>query len=235
MRNIRVIAVREVQAYFNSPMAYIVVCAFLLLAGWLYFTPLFLAGTSSMRAFFAIAPILFVVFAPAISMRLVSEELRSGTLELLTTMPVRDVEVVVGKFLAGLTVIAAGLGMTLFWAVSVELVGNLDWGPVIGGYVGLLLCAAALVAIGLMTSAWSRNQIVAFILALVICLALWLLDKITFFVPGALAGLLEYLSIDYHFQNIARGVIDSRDVLYYLSVTALALYGAMRSLARRHA
>jgi ABC-2 type transport system permease protein len=86
-----------------------------------------------------------------------------------------------------------------------------------------------------MTSAWSRNQIVAFILALVICLVLWLLDKVTFFVPGALAGLVEYLSIDYHFRNIARGVIDTRDVLYYLSVTVLALYAAVRSLARRHA
>lgn len=235
MRNVRAIAVRELHAYFNSPMAYIVVCAFLLLAGWLYFTPLFVAGTSSMRSFFAIAPILFVVFAPAVAMRLISEEVRSGTLELLTTMPVRDHEVILGKFLAGLAVIAAALAMTLFWALSVEAIGDLDWGPVAGGYLGLLLCAAALVAIGLMTSASSRNQIVAFILALVICLVLWLLDKITFFVPGALAGLVEYLSIDYHFRNIARGVIDTRDVLYYLSVTVLALYAAVRSLARRHA
>lgn len=235
MRNIRAVAAREMRAYFNSPIAYIVVCAFLLLAGWLYFTPLFVAGTSSMRAFFAIAPILFVVFAPAVAMRLISEEVRSGTLELLTTMPVRDYEVIVGKFLAGLAVIASALAMTLFWALSVEAIGDLDWGPVVGGYVGLLLCAAALVAIGLMTSAWSRNQIVAFIVALVICLVLWLLDKITFFVPGALAGLVEYLSVDYHFRNIARGVIDTRDVLYYLSVTVLALYAAVRSLARRHA
>jgi ABC-2 type transport system permease protein len=234
MRNIRAIAVRELQAYFNSPMAYIVVCAFLLLAGWLYFTPLLVAGTSSMRGFFGLAPILFVVFAPAISMRLVSEEIRSGTLELLTTMPVRDVEVVTGKFLAGLAVIASALAMTGFWAVTVEIIGDLDWGPVIGGYLGLVLCASTLIAIGLMTSAWSRNQIVAFILALVIGLGLWLLDKVTFFVPPALAGLLEYLSIDYHFQNIARGVIDSRDLLYYLSVTALALFGAIRGLARRH-
>jgi len=235
MRNVRAIAARELRAYFNSPIAYIVVCAFLLLAGWLYFTPLFVAGTSSMRAFFAIAPILLVVFAPAVAMRLISEEVRSGTLELLTTMPVRDHEVIVGKFLAGLAVIASALVMTLVWALSVEAIGDLDWGPVVGGYFGLLLCAAALVAIGLMTSAWSRNQIVAFIVALVICLVLWLLDKITFFVPGALAGLVEYLSIDYHFRNIARGVIDTRDVLYYLSVTVLALYAAVRSLARRHA
>ena len=235
MHNVPAIAKREINAYFNSPIAYIVVAAFLLISGYLYFSTIFLAGTSSLRSFFQITPLLFVVFAPAISMRLVSEELRSGTLELLTTMPVKDHEVVIGKWLAGVAVLCAGLAMTVFYAVSIAAIGDLDWGPVVGGYVGLVLCAGALIAIGLMTSASSRNQIVAFIFALLICLAMWLFDKITFFVPAGLGGLLEYLSIDYHFRNIARGVIDSRDVLYYLSVTAVALFASVRSLGRHHA
>jgi len=235
MSNVIPIAKRELKAYFNSPIAYIVVSVFLLIAGYLYFSTVFLAGQSSLRTFFATTPILFVVFSPSITMRLVAEELRSGTLELLTTMPVRDHEVILGKFLAALAVMGSALVMTLGYPITIAAIGELDWGPVVGGYIGLTLCAAALVAIGLMTSAWSRNQIVAFIFALLICLALWLFDKVTFFVPGGLGRVLEYLSIDYHFQNIARGVIDSRDLLYYLSVTAIALFVATRSLGRHHA
>jgi ABC-2 type transport system permease protein len=236
MSNTLTIARRELKAYFNSPIAYIVVGAFLLISGYLYFgLSLFLGGTSSMRSFFTVTPLLFVVFAPAVAMRLLSEELRSGTLELLTTLPIRDWEVILGKFLAALAVICSALAMTFVYALSVASVGDLDWGPVVGGYLGLVLCAAALVAIGLMASSWTRNQIVAFIFALMICLALWLFDKITFFVPGALSGIFQYLSIDFHFHNIARGVIDSRDLLYYLSVTAVALFAAVRSLGRRHA
>jgi len=229
------IARREISAYFNSPMAYIVVGAFLLVSGYLYFTFVFLAGTANLRSFFSLTPLLLVIFAPAISMRLLSEELRSGTLELLTTMPVRDEEVVVGKFLAAFGVIAAGLGMTLSYPISIASVGDLDWGPVVGGYLGLLLCGAALAGIGLMASSWSRNQITSFIVALMIGLALWLFDKITFYVPSGLGRILEYLSIDFHFRNISRGVIDSRDVLYFLSVLFISLLIAVISLRRRHA
>jgi ABC-2 type transport system permease protein len=210
MRNVIPIARRELKAYFNSPIAYIVVGVFLLISGYLYFSTVFLAGMTSLRSFFSITPLLLVIFAPAITMRLVAEELRSGTLELLTTMPVRDHEVVLGKFLAALGVMGAGLVMTLAYAITIAAIGDLDWGPVVGGYLGLLLVAAALAAIGLATSTWTRNQIVAFIVALLLCL-------------------------DYHFQNIARGVVDSRDLLYYLSVWAIALFVAVRSMQRRHA
>ena len=235
MRNALAIAKRELKAYFNSPIAYIVVAVFLVISGYLYFSTVFLNGVSSLRSFFQLSPLLLVVFAPAITMRLVAEELRSGTLELLTTMPVRDHEVVLGKFLAALAVIGAALLMSLSYAVTVAAIGDLDWGPVVGGYLGLVLVAAALVAVGVMTSAWSRNQIVAFIFALLICVALWLFDKITFFVPAGLGSVLEYLSVDYHFRNVARGVVDTRDLLYYLSVTAVALFAAVRSLGRHHA
>jgi len=235
MRNVIPIARRELKAYFNSPIAYIVVGVFLLISGYLYFSTVFLAGASTLRGFFSITPLLLVIFAPAITMRLVAEELRTGTLELLTTMPVRDHEVVLGKFLAAVGVMASALVMTLAYAITIAAVGDLDWGPVVGGYLGLLLVAAALAAIGLATSTWTRNQIVAFILALFLCLALWLADKVTLFVPEAVGRVLEYLSVDFHFQNIARGVVDSRDLLYYLSVCAVALFVAVRSMQRRHA
>jgi len=143
--------------------------------------------------------------------------------------------VIVGKFLAGLSVVVAGLVMTLAYPLSIATVGDLDWGPVIGGYLGLLLCSAALIGIGIMSSTWSRNQITAFILALMIGLGLWLFDKITFFVPASLGRVLEYLSIDFHFKNIARGVIDTRDLLYYLSLLLISLFLAVLALRRRHA
>ncbi len=235
MRNALAIARRELRVYFNSPIAYIVVGVFLLISGYLYFSTLFLAGQSSLRSFFAVTPLLLVIFAPAITMRLVAEEIRSGTLELLTTMPVRDHEVVFGKFLAALALMASALGVTVFYAVTIAAVGDLDWGPVVGGYLGLLLVASALAAVGLATSTWTRNQIVAFILGLLVCLALWLADKVTLFVPEALGRVLEYLSVDFHFRNIARGVVDSRDLLYYLSVCAVALFVAIRSMQRCHA
>jgi ABC-2 type transport system permease protein len=235
MRNALAIARRELGVYFNSPVAYIVVGVFLLISGYLYFSTVFLAGQSSLRSFFAVTPLLLVIFAPAITMRLVAEEVRSGTLELLTTMPVRDHEVVLGKFLAALALMATALGLTVFYAVTIAAVGDLDWGPVVGGYLGLLLVASALAAVGLATSTWTRNQIVAFILGLLIGLALWLADKVTLFVPEALGRVLEYLSVDFHFRNIARGVVDSRDLLYYLSVCAVALFVAVRSMQRRHA
>jgi len=235
MRNALALARRELRAYFNSPIAYIVVGVFLLISGYLYFSTVFLAGQSSLRSFFAVTPLLLVVFAPAITMRLVAEEVRSGTLELLTTMPVRDHEVVAGKFLAALGLMATALGLTVGYAATVAAVGDLDWGPVVGGYLGLLLVSAALAAVGLATSTWTRNQIVSFILGLLIGLALWLADKVTLFVPEALGRVLEHLSVDFHFRNFARGVVDSRDLLYYLSVCAVALFVAVRSLKRRHA
>jgi len=235
MRNLLAIARREIRSAFSSPVAYVVVSAFLLVSGALFFWTAFLAGASSLRSFFAVTPLVLVVCVPAITMRLVSEELRSGTFELLVTMPVRDLEVVVGKLLAALAVIGSALAMTLLYALTIAAIGDLDWGPVAGGYLGLLLCGAALASIGVMCSASTRNQVVAFILSLLLGFALWLADKVSAVVPAALGPMLQYLSLDFHFANLARGVLDSRDVLYFLSLTAVALYGAVRALARRHA
>ena len=210
------IAKREFRSYFNSPIAYIVISVFLLLSGWFFFTPLFLVGRSSLRGFFSFTPVLFIMFIPAITMRLISEEIKTGTLEWLTSMPLRDLDVVLGKFLAAFGLIAVALVITLPYPVSVDMIGSLDWGPVIGGYVGLLLLAGALLSVGLFASSLTENQIVAFIIGVTLCFVLYMLDKITFFLPDQLGAIFQYLSVDYHFENIARGVIDSRDVLYYV-------------------
>ena len=152
------IAKREFRSYFNSPIAYIVISVFLLLSGWFFFTPLFLIGRSTLRGFFSFTPILFIMFIPAITMRLIAEEVKTGTLEWLTSMPLRDLDVVLGKFLAALGLIAVALAMTIPYPISVDMVGALDWGPVIGGYVGLLLLAGAFLAVGLFASSLTERD-----------------------------------------------------------------------------
>ena len=166
-------------------------------------------------------------------MRLLAEEKKSGTLELLTTKPVRDVEIVLGKFLAAWTLLAATLAPTLIWLVTLMILGNPDLGPVVAGYIGLMLTGGVYIAIGIFASSLTENQIVAFLIGLVIVLAFFLADKVLLYVPGFLAPVVEYMGIDYHFSSIARGVIDSRDIVYFGSILGFALLMATASLERR--
>jgi ABC-2 type transport system permease protein len=228
-----VISRREIRTYFNSPVAYIVVPVFVIITGYLFFTQLFLEKQADMRGFFNIMPLLFMFMIPAITMRLLADEKSSGTLELLITMPVRDWEVVVGKFLAAMALLCTAIGLTLVFAITVKSLGPLDRGPAIGGYLGLVLMGGAYIAIGVMASALTRNSIVSFIVAFAISFALYLLGRLTQFLPQSLQKLVAFLSIDGHFENIGRGVVDSRDVIYYLSVMTVCLLIATLSLESR--
>jgi ABC-2 type transport system permease protein len=227
------IAKREIRTYFNSPIAYIVVTVFMLLAGYLFFGSLFIERQAELRAYFNLMPLLLSFIVPAMAMRLVAEEKGSGSLEMLITMPVRDWQVIVGKFLGGMTLLATLVGLTLCYAVTVMLVGPLDKGPAIGGYVGVLLMGGAYMAIGVMASTFTRNQIVAFIIGFAISFALFLFYRLVQFTPESLQPLLSYLSIESHFESISRGVIDSRDVVYYLSVMVVSLVIATVTLESR--
>lgn len=231
--NALTIARREFAAYFNSPIAYIFIVVFLQVSGYMFFTQLFLSGEADMRAFFGLAPLIFCFFAPLVTMRLFSEEKQQGTLEMLMSFPLTDWEVVVGKFLAAIGLVAVALAFTFPFAVFVKAYGPLDWGPAIGGYLGLLLMAAAYCGIGVMTSVWSKNQIISAIISFVICFALYLSGKLLQVVPQGFAPILQAISLDFHFQSIARGVIDTRDVLYYLTLMGISLVIAETSLASR--
>jgi ABC-2 type transport system permease protein len=229
-----VISRREIRSYFNSPVAYIVVSAFTVIAGGIFFfTRLFLAQEASMRSFFDMMPLLFMFLAPAITMRLIADEKASGTLELLITMPVRDWQVVVGKYLAALALLVTTLALTAIFAITVRSLGPLDRGPTIGGYLGLLLMGGAYLAVGVMCSAFTRNSIIAFIAAFGVCFALYLFGRLGQFMPESIRPIIAFLSIDGHFDNIGRGVVDSRDVLYYLSVIATCLLLATTALESR--
>lgn len=233
LQNLGPIFRREFRSYFNSPVAYVVIIVFLSIIGWFFTSNMFLFNVASMRVFFELVPLVFLFFVPAITMRLIAEEKKTGTLELLTTKPVLDAEIVLGKFLAAWALLAVTLLPTLLYALTMGLLGSLDPGPVITGYIGLLLMGAVYIAIGIFASSLTENQIVAFIVSFLLILALFLMDKVLMYVPEALASTMEFLSIDYHFSNIARGVIDSRDILYFASLLGFSLYLATLSLERR--
>lgn|SRR5512140_674451 len=232
-QNILPIFRRELRSYFNSPVAYVVIVVFLAIVGWFFTSNLFLMNVASMRVVFELVPLVFLFFVPAITMRLLAEERKSGTLELLTTKPVTDAEIVIAKFLAAWALLAAALVPTLLYLITMMSLGSIDVGPVIAGYIGLLLMGGAYIAIGIFASSLTENQIIAFITSFLIVLALFLMDKVLMYVPEGLASTLEFLAVDYHFSNIARGVIDSRDIIYFASLLGFSLLLATVSLERR--
>ena len=233
MHKILQIFKREFKSYFISPIAYIVISIFLMVTGWFFFSSFFIYNQASLRGFFSLLPFTFAFVIPAVTMRLISEELNVGSYETLLTLPVSTLDVVLGKFLAAVAFVVVMLVPTLFYPITISFLGNLDWGPVIGGHIGALLLGAVFSAVGLFASSLTRNQIIAYIVGLSICFFLTLIDKMDFFLPLPALTFFEYISADAHFQNIARGIIDSRDILYFISVCFICLYGTSLALAEK--
>jgi ABC-2 type transport system permease protein len=234
MRQALCITRKELSAYFASPVAYIVIAIFLLVTGWFFFSTFFLFNQASLRTFFGLLPTVFAFVVPAVTMRLLAEEFNIGSYETLLTLPVRFNDVILGKFAAAVGFIAAMLIPTLTYPITVAFLGAMDWGPVVGGYLGAVLLGAAFSAVGLFASALTRNQIVAFIIGLTVCFSLILVDQMVFFLPRALVGVLSYLAADVHFQNVAKGIIDTRDIVYFLSVCFIGLYATFLVLKARN-
>ena len=226
---------REIKGYFNSPIAYIFLVVFLLTASWLFFRGYFLYGQADLRPFFTLLPWMFLFFVPAVSMRLWAEERKQGTAELLLTLPVQDERIIVGKYLAGLTLVTLAVFLEFPLVILTASLGDLDPGPVIGGFLGSIFLGGAYLAIGLFLSSITSNQIVAFILGVVVSFALFIVGESLVLVtaPTAIAPLLRDLGLGAHFDSIGRGVIDTRDVIYYLSVIVFFLYLNRLSLKER--
>lgn len=233
MTNTLTIAKREFRSYFNGPAAYIVGSLFLLVVAILFWNTFFLEQRASVRKLFALAYGVSVFVAPAITMGLIAEERRNGTLELLITYPVRDAEVVVGKYLGALGLYTVLLALTVPQVYAVGSMGQLDMGSVWAGYLGLFLSGGAFLAIGVLASSWTSNQLIALIVALAIGLFFALIGQLLVFLPDSVASVFEWLSFGYHENNLERGVIDTRDVFFFVSVIALCLALAFRSLESR--
>jgi ABC-2 type transport system permease protein len=217
---------KEMKDYFVSPIAYIVICIFLLITGWFFYSSFFLVGQANLRTFFAMLPLIFPFVIPAVTMRLFSEEMQIGSFEMLLTLPVKLSDVIMGKFLACVAFTAVMILPTISYAIWTSYMGDLDWGPVIGGYLGAILLGGAYGAVGIFASTTTKNQIIAFIVGMLICFILTLIDKMLFFFPGFMLPFIHYLGAGFHFENISKGIVDSRDLIYFFSIIFIALYGA---------
>ena len=224
MRQVFHIFRKEFTDYFISPIAYIVISIFLLITGWFFFMTFFIYNQAEMRGFFQLLPLIFSFVIPAVTMRLFSEELNVGTYETLLTLPVTAADIILGKFLAAAAFVAAILLPTVSYPVFISFLGDLDKGPVLGGYIGALCLGGAFSAVGIFASSLTRNQIVAFIIGMIICFSLTTLDQMLFFFPGKIVAVISYLGAHNHFENIAKGIVDSRDILYFLSIVFIALF-----------
>jgi ABC-2 type transport system permease protein len=206
-------------------MAYIFLVVFAVVNGYFFTNTFFLINQSDMRALFNITPLVYLFFIPAVSMSLIARERNLGTIEIINTLPIKNYEFVVGKYLASITLIVTGLLITSVHFFTLIKVGtNIDYGAAICGYLGLALVGAVYASAGTFASSITDNQVVAFIIAVFIVIVFWLLDKMLMFVPSTLAGFVQFMSVDYHFANLSRGVIDTRNLIYFGSVIGFFLY-----------
>jgi ABC-2 type transport system permease protein len=233
MRNVSAVAERELRSYFLSPLAYLVVAFFLFGAGILFWLILQSTRLASLSGLIQNVHVLFLFVIPMISMRLLAEEQRTGTMELLMTNPVQEWQVVVGKFLGSALLVLVMLIPTLLFVVFLLIYGNPDRGPMITGYLGVILQGSAFLAVGLWASSLSENQIVAAVVSFIALLVAWLSDNIGQAVGGTLGQIVSYLSLTSHIQGFSQGTIDSKDVIFYLTVIAAGLVLSTLSLQSR--
>ena len=235
MRNTLIIFRKELRIFFDSPIAYIFIIAFLAFSNWLFFRSFFIVGQISMRNYFVFIPWIFLVFIPAVTMRLWAEEKKIGTIEVLMTLPIRNYEAALGKFLASFSFVMIALALSFSLPLTLFFLGDVDFGPIIGGYVGACFLGGAYLAIGLFVSNLAENQIVAFIIAALLSFALFIIGEniVLATIPNSLAPTFSFLGLGKHFVSLQRGVLDSRDVIYYLSVIGFFLFLNTQSLASR--
>lgn len=234
MHNIMTIYKKELRSFFTSPMAYIFLVVFSLVNGYFFTNTFFLYNQSDMRALFGIVPLVYLFFIPAVSMGLISREKSLGTIEIISTLPVRERDIVLGKYLAGFTLILVALLTTAVHYITLYDVGTtVDHGAVFTGYLGLALLGGVYTSVGIFASSLTENQVIAFIVGIAIVLAFFLMDKLLFFVPASMAGIIQYLSTEFHLSNISRGVIDTRNLIYFGSVIGFFLSMTTRVLESR--
>lgn len=209
--------IKEISAYFLAPVAYVITAVFLVVSGYFFAQPLFLINQAQIRSFAEISPLLFAFLAPAVTMKLFAEEKKTGTIEILMTLPVSETQVVAAKYLAAATLLAVILAMTLVYPLTVTFLGKPDAGALAGTYIALVLTSFLFASAGTFASTLTNNQIVSFIVGFIICFILYLLGKVAMFMPLWLSPVTNYLGVDSHIRNLARGVLDFRDLLYYFS------------------
>jgi len=253
MRNILAVFQKEMKLYFVSPIAYVVFTVFLLIAGYFFYSILrifILMSMQSMqyasmygmnmpamnvnerviRIFFHNLSVIMLFILPMITMRLYSEEKKSGTIELLMTSPITEIQTILGKYFAAFTLFFIMISLTVVYMIIIEIYGNPDWGPILTGYLGLLLMGGSFIAVGLLISTFTENQIIAAALTFGVFLILWVINWASSFTGPTIGKLLDYLSPLAHFDEFAKGVLDTKDLIFYLSFIFLGIFLTLRSL-----
>jgi len=234
-KHINTIIDKELKGYFNSPLAYIFMTVFLVFTSWFFFRGFFLNNVATMRPFFTILPWVFLFLIPAITMRLWAEEQKLGTIETLLTSPITESEVVIGKFMASFIFLIISILFSLAIPIILFFAGQPDLGTIVGGYFGAILLGGAYLAIGLWVSSLTNNQIVAFIFSVFLIFILFIISQpiILETTPALITPALKYVGMESHFQSILRGVFDSRDIIYYITLICFFLYLNIASLNSR--
>jgi ABC-2 type transport system permease protein len=239
MKTIWIVASRELNSFFDSLIAFIIIVLFLGFTGfftWISGSDIFMNGQASLQSFFSIAYWTLFFFIPALTMRLIAEEKKTGTIEMLLTKAVTDRQIILGKYLATILLIIIALLFTLPWVITISKLGNIDTGGVICGYLALILMSAAYTSIGLFASSLTNNQIVAFLSALFVGLFFhFIFEIIAGDMTGSIGKVINYLSVNTHFESLSRGVVDSKDLVYFGSVIFLGLFLTEVSLSKRNA
>jgi ABC-2 type transport system permease protein len=233
MRSFGILLLKEERALFSSPIAYAVITVFLLIMGYSFTLTLFMTHQPSLVHIFFQMFVLFMLTVPLMTMRLIAEERKLRTLEVLLTSPLSETEIVLAKFAASMSLIVVMLVLSAAYAVVLSLLGDPDQGPIYSGYLGLLLFAAALVSVGLFASSLTSNQVIAAIISLSVFLLLWIIDNFGYLLPSPFDALVVNLSLSVHFRPFAVGSVYLSDIGFFLSVTLLALLLSVRALARR--
>ncbi len=230
MKNTLTIAQKEFKSYLASPMAYIVTGIFLVITGVFFGISSSTYLETSIRGFLESGSIILLLLSAVLTMRLIAEEKKLGTIELLLTAPVRDSEIILGKFVGSLGILLVMLALTFYYPLLLIIFGDPDLGAIGSGYLGIFLLGSTCLAIGLFASSLTSNQIVSAVVAGGILFALWFIGVAANYLPEALGKVIHYFSLSYYFPDFVKGVIDTRGLVYYLSITALFLFLAIRSL-----
>jgi ABC-2 type transport system permease protein len=235
MTNILTITARELKSYFLSPIAYVIIALFAFFTGYIFTQIVAQTQQAQLNGDFQWMVVLALILAPALTMRLFAEENKQGTIELLMTSPVRDWEIVTGKFIAALFFFVGLLVPTLWHVILLTRFGNPDFGPIATGYLGVVLVGAAFVGVGLLTSSLTQNQFIAYMLGMITLLFLWVADAPANATgsAGALGDFFRFIALPGHFQDFFNGVIDTQHVLYFVSIAAITLFLTTRVVESR--
>jgi ABC-2 type transport system permease protein len=233
MRGWAILWLKEVRALYFSAIAYVVVAVFLVIMGYSFTLTLFISHAPTLVHLFFQMFVLFLLTVPIITMRLIAEERKLGTIEMLLTAPVTEVQIVLAKFAASMCLLVLMLILSAAYPIVLAIYGDPDWGPIFSGYLGLVLLGAALVGVGLLASAVTTNQIIAALLSLSVFLLLWIIDDFGYLLPEPFDTLVVNLSLSGHFKPFATGSLYLSDAAFYISATLLALFLSVRALAWR--